>query len=319
MEISRRKFIYKTGAFAAGSCLVPSLAITSCNPAGKAGHVRMGFVGPEEHFRYYTPVIQKLKNTTVEMTSFDDALKSDFHGIFIESYPTIKATHIILLLEENKDIITPYPLASSPSEYNRIQEFLDRHDRRLGMLNPLYFYPAVNTLKDLLAENKHDLSEIRVSCHPEQLVKGYPVNGATGTVAPLQRMISYISGKFPLSLFIEKEETNEIRRWILDYGSFQATIQVDPGQTGWILEVDGPQMNALADHTGLLSMNDEVKPRHSPDPYVWTMSMIKNFEDFLQAVRLRTDPMVNSLDGLSAIILHEAAVKTLHYGTKVNL
>jgi len=319
MEISRRKFIYKTGAFAAGSCLVPSLALTSCNPAGKAGHVRMGFIGPEEHFRYYRPVIQKLKNTTVEMTSFDDALKSDFHAIFIETYPTIKATHIVLLLEENKDIITPYPLAGSLSEYNRIQEFLTRHDRRLGMLNPLYFYTAVNTLKDLLAENKHDLSEIRVSCHPTQLVKGYPVNGATGTVAPLQRMISYITGKFPLSLFIEKEETNEIRRWILDYWSFQATIQVDPGQTGWILEADGPQLNALADHTGLLSMNNEVKPRHSPDSYVWTSSMIKNFEDFLQAVRLRTDPMVNSLDGLSAIILHEAAVKTLHNGTKVNL
>ena len=307
MGISRRKFILSTSALTAGSCLVPSLALTSCNPSGKAGHVRMGFIGPEEHFRYYRPIIQKLKNTTVEMTSFDDALKSDFHAIFIESFPTIKATHIILLLEENKDIITPYPLASSLSEYNRIQEFLDWHDRRLGMLNPLYFYPAVNTLKDLLAEKKHDLSEIRIYCHPTQLVKGYPVNGAIGT------------GKFPLSLFIEKEETNDIRRWILDYGSFQATIQVDPGQTGWILEVDGPQLNALADHTGLLSIDNEVKPRHSPDSYVWTRSMIKNFEDFLKAVRSRTEPLVNSLDGLSAIILYEAAVKTLHNGTKVNL
>jgi hypothetical protein len=131
-------------------------------------------------------------------------------------------------------------------------------------------------------------------------------------------MISYISGKFPFSLFIE-EETNDIRRWIFDYGSFRATIQVDPGQTGWIMEADGPQLNVLVDHTGLLSMNDEVKPRHSPDPDVWKMSMIRNFQDFLQAVRLRTEPMVNSLDGLSAIILHEAAVKTLDYGSKVNL
>jgi len=135
MDISRRKFIYKTSALAAGSCLVPALPLTSCNPAGKARHVRLGFVGPEEHFRYYTPVFQKLKNTKVEMSSFEESLKSDFHAIFINSFPNIKATHIILLLEENKDIITPYPLASSLYEYNRIQEFLDRYDRVVGMLN----------------------------------------------------------------------------------------------------------------------------------------------------------------------------------------
>ena len=172
-------------------------------------------------------------------------------------------------LKKNKDILTPYPLASSLYEYNRIQEFLDRSNRKLGMLNPLYFYPAVKTLKDLLNEKEHELSEIRLSCHPEQLVKGYPVNGATGAIAPLQRMISYITGQFPLSLFIEKE-TKNIRRWIIDYGSFQATIQVDPGQTGWKMEVDGPQMNALADHSGLLNMNDEVKPIHSGSPSIWT-------------------------------------------------
>jgi hypothetical protein len=132
-------------------------------------------------------------------------------------------------------------------------------------------------------------------------------------------MISYITGKFPLSLFIEKEKTKDVRRWKLDYESFQAMIQVDPGQTGWILEVDGPQMNALADHTGLLRLNDEVEPRLSPAPSVWTRSMILNLEDFLKAVRLRTEPTVNSLEGLSAIILHQAVVKSLHNGSKVNL
>ena len=318
MDISRRNFIHKTGALAAGSCLFTSMALHSCNPAGKAGHVRMGFIGPEEHFRYYKPVLQKLRNTSVELTSLDDALNGDLHAIFIESFPTIKATHIILLLEKNKDIITPYPLASSLSEYNRIQEFLDRHNRKLGMLNPLYFYPSVITLKSFLVDKKLDQSEIRINCHPDNLVKGYLINGATGTVAPLQRMISFVTGKFPHSLFIE-DETKEIRRWILDYESFQATIRVDPGQTGWIMEVDGPKLTAMADHTGMLSVQNEVKPRHSPAPKVWTMSMIKNFRDFLQAVRKRTEPMVNSIDGLSAIILHEAAVRTLHNGTKVNL
>ncbi|GAI90116.1 unnamed protein product, partial [marine sediment metagenome] len=260
-------------------------------------------VGTEEHFRYYRPMFQKLKKVMVELISLDDALNSDLHAIFIDSYPTIKPVHILLLLEKNKDIITPYPLASSPDEYSRIQEYLDHFDRRLGMLNPLHFYPSVRTLKELLAKETHDLSEIRVSCHPNQLVKGYLVNGYAGAVQALQRMISFITGNFPLSLLVEKEETNGIRQWKLDYDSFQATIQADPGQTGWILEVEGPQLSALADHTGLLRLNDEVEPRLSPAPSVWEKSIIKNLEDFIQAVRLRTEPMVNSLDGLSAIIL----------------
>lgn len=318
MDISRRNFIHKTGALAAGSCLFPSIALQSCNPSGRAGHVRMGFIGPEEPYGYYKPVFQKLKNTTVEKTSLDAALDSDLHAIFTASNTGIKATHIILLLEKNKDIITSYPLAGSLSEYNRIQEFLDRQKRRLGMLNPLYFYPSVITLKEILSGHNHELTKVRINCHPDQLVKGYSFIGATGTVAPLQRMISFVTGRFPYSLFIEKK-TSEIRRWILDYESFQTTILVDPGQTGWIMEMDGPELKVLADHTGLLNMNDEIKPRHSPTPSVWTQSMIKNFEDFLQAVRKRTEPMVNSIDGLSAIILHEAAVKTLHNGRKVNL
>jgi predicted dehydrogenase len=319
MSISRRKFIHRTGAFAACSCLAPCLSLSSCHRAGKEEHVRMGYVGPEEQFRYYRPMLQKLKDTMVEMISLEEALNSDLHAIFLDTYPTIKASHIIMLLERIKDIITHYPLASNRYEYNSIQEFLDRYDRRLGMLNPLLFYPSVRTLKNWLADKNHALSEIRIYCHPDRLVNAYHVNGYAGTVPSLQRMISCITGQFPFSLFIENEETNDIRRWIFDYESFQAIIQVDPKQTGWIMEVSGPQLSALADHTGLLRMDDEVEPRLSPAPSVWTRSIVTNFEDFLQAVRLRTDPTVNSLDGLSAIILSEAAEKSLQHGTRVNL
>jgi predicted dehydrogenase len=279
----------------------------------------MGFVGPEEHFRYYKPMFQKLKGASVEMSPLEEALDSDLHAIFIDSHPNTKSTEIILLLEKNKDIITPYPLASSRYEYNKVQEYLDHTNRRLGMLNPIPFYPPVRTLKDWLSENKPDLTEIRVNCHPEQLVKGYPVSGYAGAVQPLQRMISFITDKFPVSLYIEQEETNSIRRWIFDYESFQGIILADPEQTGWVLEAEGPQLHVLVDHTGLLSLNDEVKPRHSPVPSVWARSIINNLEDFLRAVRTRTEPQANSLDGLSAIILTDAAGQSIRSGIKVDL
>ncbi len=100
--------------------------------------------------------------------------------------------------------------------------------------------------------------------------------------------------------------------------SFLATFQSDPVQTGWILRLYGTSISAITDHTGLLRLNDEVEPTLSPSPSVWEKSMIKNLEDFVQSVRSRTEPTANSLDGLSAIILDQAAEKSMQSGTRIN-
>ena len=319
MEISRRKFISRTGTLAAGMGLFPYLAGSSCKPAGKAGQVRMAFVGPEEHFRYYRPVFLKLRRARVERISLEDVLDSDMHAVFLAAHPNIKPVNILLLFEKGKDVITTYPLAPSLDSYNRIQEYLVHFDRRLGMLNPLLYYPAVRKLKDWLAAEGPELSEIRVGCHPRQLVSGYPVEGFAGTVQPLQRMVSIITGKFPFSLSVEGDREKGILQYTLDYESFEATLETDPGQTGWILEVRGPELNGLVDHTGMLRLNDEPESRISPSPATWNRAMTSNVEDFLRAIRTREEPQVNSLDGLAAIILNQAAGRALHFGSKVEL
>jgi predicted dehydrogenase len=319
MDLSRRKFIYRTGALAAGSLMFPSATMSSCVSHGRAGQVRMGYVGEEEQFRYYRPMFLKLRRARVEPFSLEEAMKSDLHAVFLASKPTIKPVNTILLLEGGKDVITPYPLAGSFSDYNRIQEYMIRYDRKLGMLNPLQFYPAMRTLRDWLAEETPVITGIRVTCHPRQVVPGCSISGFAGAVQPLQRMISFITGQFPVSLFVKAGEKADSLRYVLNYGSFQATIDTDPVQTGWILEVKGERLHALADHTGLLRLNDEVEPRISPSPSTWNRSVVSNMEDFLQAVRTREAPDVNSLDGLAAIILNQAAGRSMGEGTEVDL
>jgi predicted dehydrogenase len=319
MESSRRKFIYRTGTLAAGSYLLPSTLLSSCQPWGNARQVRMGFIGPEEHFKQHQSAFRKLKNAKTEFTSLEDAMKSDLHAVFLDVHPNMKAVNIILLFEAGKDVVTPYPMANGLDEYKRIQEYMSHFDRRLGMLNPLHFYPAVRTLKDWLEEETRQISEIRLNCHPRELVSGYLVSGFAGAVQPLQRMVSFITGKFPVSLLSEDTEYNDIRRYILDYESFQAIVQTDPKQTGWIMELEGPQLKVLTDHTGLLKLNHDVEPRIPPSNSVWTKAMIKNLEDFLRAVRSRNEPAVNSIDGLASIILNQAAERSIHMGTSVDL
>lgn len=319
MDRSRRNFMYRAGIMTAGSFLIQPVLLSSCQPHGRTGYVRMGFIGSGEHFRYFQPVFRKLRRANVELISLEDALKSDFNAVFLAGNPNTKPVNTILLLEGKKDVITPYPLAGSLGEYNNIQEYIGRYNRILGMMNPLQFYPAIRTLKDWLSEETNELTGIRVYCHPRQVVSGYSVSGFTGAVQPLQRIISYITGKFPLTLLVAADEKAGFQRYVLDYGSFLATIEADPGQTGWILEVEGPRLNALADHTGLLRLGDEVESRISPSPSVWKWAMIRNMEDFLQAIRTREEPEVNSLDGLAAIILDQAAGRSMHDGTKVDL
>jgi predicted dehydrogenase len=318
MSLSRRKFIHHTGALTTGTILLPSWAMSACQGTGKAGHVRMGYVGPEAHFRYYKPSFLKLKKASVEMISLEDVLEREHPAVFLDSHPTTKSAEILLLLEKNKDIITPYPLADDLYGYNKIQEYMELSRRKIGLLNPLFFYPGVLTLKEWLAAGPGKISKIRISCHPEQLVKGYHVFGDTGAVQPLQRMISFLTDQFPVSLRVE-EGSDSIRSWVFEYGTFHAVIQADPGQTGWIMEVEGTEIEALTDHTGMLKLTDDVKPRISPTPSVWNKSIIRNIDNFLEAVRSRTEPTVNSLDGLAAIILNKATRESIHSGKKVSL
>jgi predicted dehydrogenase len=252
------------------------------------------------------------------MTTLEEVLESDQQTVFLDSHPTTKSAEILLLLEKKKDIITPYPLAGDLFAYRKIQEYMEYTRRKIGLLNPLIFYPGVRTLKEWLASEPRNISEVRISCHPEELDRGYRVFGDTGTVQPLQRMISFVTDQFPASLRVEKGP-GSIRRWILEYATFTAIIRTDPGQTGWIVELEGPGANALTDHTGMLKLHDEVKPRISPTPSVWSKSIIRNMEDFLDAVRSRTEPTVNSLDGLAAIILNHATMDSIHSGEKVRL
>ena len=319
MGISRRTFIQNTGALAAGASLIPAISLYSCRRSGKSEWVRMGYIGTGKQYSYYKPIFRKLQNATVELTSFDEAVISKFHALILDSETAVKSSQMVLLLEQSKDIITPYPLAGNLDEYSRIQDFQGRYGRIIGMLNPLPFYPSVLTLKDWLSENNPDLSSIHISCHPGQLVQGFTVSGDAGTVQPLQGLISYITGKFPVSLLLEGEEADPVRQWVLDYDSFSAVIQTDPGQTGWIMDLEGPGLNALADHTGLLKLNNSVEPMVSPDPKVWKDSMVRNLQDFIEAVRFRNEPVTNFLDGLSAVILTEAAVRSEQNGIAVQL
>ncbi len=317
MKPARRVFLQQSLSAAACS-LAPSILLTSCFGSGKE-ILEIDFLGPEERFEYFSSYYRKIKRTDLLNSSFEKSAQSNSSAVFLDVDVSMKATYTVFLIEQGKDIITTHPIASNLTEYKRIQEYLIRHDRKIALVNPLMFYPGVIKLAGMVNLYTDPFSEVVVTCHPFEPVPGFNVAGPASTAQLLMEIISFISSKYPVTLFASEDEPGRISRIGLDYDSFQSTIVPDPEQTGWIMEVIGSDFRARLDHTGLLAINNEIQPRAGSSALSWESAMISNLEDITKSILTRSEPKLSSLDGLASIILNQAVVESLMTGRIVYL
>jgi predicted dehydrogenase len=262
---------------------------------------------------------RKIKNVDLVPGSLESSLDGNSKAVFLDGDPALRATYAIMLLEQNRDLISSYPIATSLSEYSRIQEYLHRHNGILGLINPLRFYTSVYTLKRVIMKLRDPLTDILISSHPREIIPGCRVDGVAGTAQFLQRMVSYFSDRFPVALKASTNETGGLSQLWLDYSSFETRIIFDPMQVGWTMDVTGPDFRARSDSTGVLTVNDEPQPRVDASSLTWERAMIENLEDFTSAVRNRSEPVLSSLDGLASIILNNATEQSARSGLQVSL
>ena len=187
------------------------------------------------------------------------------------------------------------------------------------MINPVQFYPSINVLGKLIQVSEESISEVNITCHPYILQKDFQVGGLAGTAQPLQRLVSYITGKFHLSVYAGMKDENRVSSLSINYGSFQVRIIFNELQVGWTMELSGANFRAIADHTGMLRLNNDVEDTVPASSSVWDRALTDNMEYFLQAVRDRSEFPEGPLDGLASIILNRALKDSLITGEKVNL
>ncbi len=199
MKLSRRRFLRST-LILAGISALPPIILSSCLPAKGKRELRTVFIGSRENFERYLPFFRKLKRNKFTVSSLEDTLAGDADISFCDTGSTNKSTYILLLLEQGKDVLVNYPMGHTLGEYAAVSDFMVKHGRIVGMLNPLLFYPSVQLLKESIALKNVSIREIRISCHPDDLGEGFLVPGLCGSAQPLQRVVSYISGSFPLQV-----------------------------------------------------------------------------------------------------------------------
>lgn len=318
MTSSRRRFI-KSSITLAGISVLPPVIISSCFPWRNEQELVIDYIGSQENFKSCQHYFDKLKRNRFVFSSLEASLSGNSGIVFLDTDPVYKPAYTVMLLEQGKDIITTYPMGNSLSEYASISEFMEKYGRIVGLLNPLAFYPSIQSLREIIMRENISIQEIRINCHPVNLGAEFSVTGPTGTAQPLQRIISYISDSFPVSLRAEAKEDGELSSIHINFENFKTLILFDRQQLGWNMELTGADFSALTDHTGLLALNSDIEPRFAPDPTVMEEAIIANLEDFIQAVRERYAPRVNSLDGLASIILNNAVGESLQTGSSVNL
>ncbi len=319
MDATRRRFIRSSIILASAASLPPCM-LSSCGSPGKEESlVGIDFIGDRESFDKYQEHFRRIRKNRFVFSSLETALSDGSDAVFLDTLSATKSAYIIMLMEQGKDILTTYPLAGSLGDYANISEFREEYGRIVGMLNPLLFYPSVKMLKDILATEGIPLDRIDVRCHPVTLDHGFRVEGPAGTAQPMVSVASYLSDAYPVILRAEAGTDGQPSLIEIRYDAFVMMIRFDEEQTGWHMKISGNDFSALADHTGLLAVNNEVESRRAPDPAVLEKATRDNLEDFMDAVRERNEPRVNILDGLSSIVLNKALGESLRTEGPISL
>ncbi len=314
---SRRAFLLSSLS-ALGGSMFPAAFLASCLPE-RSGLLNMDFIGSPEKFQFYRSFFRKIRKTELVYNNLENALESGSEAVFLDTDLTLKSTYAVLLIEQNKDILSTFPLSLTLTEYNRIQESLVKYGRILGLINPLRFYPSIAAIRKIIIQNRVPLTEVRIACHPHEIQSGLQVEGPAGSAQLLQRMVSFITGSFPVSAAADRNASGRISRILLDYDSYETMITFDTDQSGWTMEFRGPEFRAMADHTGSLTINDEARISIRASSSVWDEAMTENLENFTEAVRSRSEPDLSSLDALASIILNNSVEESLNMEDSVRL
>jgi len=318
MTISRRRFINSTLKLG-GLTLLPPAIFKSCQPARKKEELIIDLIGTSQNCDIYEQYLNKIRGIRISKGSLDVSLSNESDIILLESGAGTKSAYMLLFLEQGKDILTTYPMGSNLSEYASISDFMETSGRFVGLMNPLVFFPPIRMLREIIEKENITLKHVLINCHPVNLGGDFRVGGPTGTAQALQRIVSLISDIYPASLIANTNDNDELDSINIQFEDFQSTIQFDSEQLGWNMKFSGENFTAMTDHTGLLAVRNEVKPRMTPDPAIMDKAIKANIEDFLHAVRQRSEPRVNHLDGLASIILNRAVEESLITGTSASL
>jgi predicted dehydrogenase len=312
----------------AGITLAGSLTSSCKKRPGqkKEDLLEIDFVGPENIFPVYHSYFKKIKRTFLHYKTLDQALFTGSDGAIVFLPLAQKAAVILMLLEMEKDILTPFPLAKDYTEFDAIQKQCNLSDRRIAMMDPVRFWEPVQYISEQLSGKIGLIQRIEFITN-SRLVDENNVPSAsnyTGNIGGMIRLISCILRMNPFSLINRSTDhlinfnTAGTLNLEIDYNGISLLCRSDNNVNGWTMEFSGDDLYLSLNSEGSVK---EIYDKAGTNETRWDndfkrKALIKNINDFITTILTRKEPEINSLDGMAGIALNLAALESARSGEK---
>ena len=253
--------------------------------------------------------------------------RGDVDAVSICTWTTTHAKETIRALEAGKHVLVEKPIASTVKEAKRIVQMAEREDLILMTGFIERFNPGIERVIKTI--NGSSVGEIvsatarRVSQWPERI-------GDVGVVKDSAihdiDMMRYIFGEDPKNVFAKAGKLRHKR--FEDYAQIMLTFS--HGKTAFIeanwltpyrvrkLIVTGSKGIVTLDYLSQEIVIETEEKTFIPR-YKWEEPLKRELEHFVKCVIENKQPLVSGLDGLKALIICEAALKSAAKGKSINL
>jgi predicted dehydrogenase len=331
--ITRRKFISSSG-LAVGSVLLTGGLYQACTFSGNKEsreNLEIEFIGPPDYYPFYKDIFKKIKNVSLNFRTLEKALFTSSDAAIVLMPMVQKASVVLMLLEMGKDVLTTFPLAADYNEFDTLQEQCNLMNCRLAMLDPVRYSEAVKSIRDFFPEDSRTriIQSIEILISPEYNESNWwpPTEGYCGIGTNFIRLIAYILRKNPISLTINNFEDNNLFKpdkrisFVLDFNGTTVSYKNDSSVREWIIKISGKESDLFFDSSGRIqTLNDTNTPHiFEKSDHFRSDAFHRNIQDFIDSIRTRKEPEVNSLDGMAGIALNLAALESARTGNPVNM
>jgi len=253
--------------------------------------------------------------------------REDIEAVSVCTWSTSLAKEAIKALKAGKHVLVEKPMAANPKQAEALIKTAEKEGLHLSVGFLMRFIPGVQYIKEAI-ENKR-IGELvcttakRVSEWPERI-------GDIGVVKDLAihdiDMARYLFGKDPIAVYAKTG--NMKHKLFEDYAHIMLTFEGDKNafiEANWLtpyktrmLIVTGSQAIMKLDYiTQELTIEDAketVQPR-----IPWQEPLKLELQHFVNCIFGREKPLITGFDGLKALKIAEAALKSSKTGRLVKL
>jgi len=253
--------------------------------------------------------------------------REDIEAVSICTWTTTHAAEAMRTLKAEKHVLVEKPLASTIKEARKIVDFAKQKDRHLMVGFIERFNPGVQRAKDVL--KKGEIGELvsatakRVSRWPERIgdvgvVKDYAIHEID--------IMRKIFEEDPTTVYARVGNLKHTK--FEDYAQIMLTFK--RGKTAFIeanwltpdkirnLTLTGSDaimsLNYLTQEITVETLEETLKPR-----YEWEEPLKLELRHFARSILKDKEPEVTGVDGLKALVIAEAAIKSSKKGSAMKL